>query len=155
MAATMFSKYAGPHLAQHLLHAAGFHLENADGIALANHAKGVIKQGALFIALGLFMAIGNAVEGVLDAAMARDQLTGFAHDGERRQAEEVHLEQADVLGGLHGELRDRAQSAAGGVFAGDAMQRHQVDQGAIGDDDAGGMGGGVARHALQIRWRCR
>ena len=76
-------KDAWPHLPKHLLHAAGFHLKDTDGVALANHAKGVIEQCALFIALSFFVAIGNAVDAVVEAAMARDQFAGFAHDGER------------------------------------------------------------------------
>ena len=72
--------------------------------------------------------------------MPRDQIAGDAHDGQGGQAEKIDFEQADGFGRLHGKLRHRFQRAARRVFAGDAVQRHQVHERAIGDDDAGGMG---------------
>ena len=67
------------------------------------------------------------------------------------QAQEVHLEQADLLDRLHRELRDRAVDlravlARAGVGQ---LQRHDVGQLAVGDHDRGGVDRRVADDALQ------
>ena len=81
----------------------------------------------------------------IDAAVLLDNLPGLAQDGQVGQAEEVHLQQADVGDILHGELGHHRFLA---VALAAALQRHVAGQRLFGDDDAGGMGAGVAGDAL-------
>ena len=128
----------------------GFHLEDADGLASPHHNEGIIEHRPLLVAFDVIVAIRDGVDAVMDVAMSRDQFAGFAHNGQGGQAEEIHLEQADRFSSLHGKLGHCAQRTAGRVFAGDAVQGHQINKRAIGDDYTGGMGRGVAGHALQF-----
>ena len=80
MPATIFSKTRGRIWRSICLHAAGFDLEDADGIAPPHHFEGVVKQGALLIVGRLFMSIRNAVDRVVDATVTGDEFTGFAHN---------------------------------------------------------------------------
>ena len=86
---------------------------------------------------------------------ALDQLAGPRHDGQRRQPEEVDLEQAERLEHLHLELGDGADRVVLRPALGRAVERHVVDQRPVGDDHAGGVRAGVARDALQAARRCR
>ena len=79
--------------------------------------------------------------------MPRDslmQLHGVAEDGQRPQAEEVHLEQAELLDRAHGEAGDQLGAAWGPCRAGRARS-----SGSSEITTAGGVDGGVARAALQ------
>ena len=109
-------------------------------------------------------SIGNVFQVELDAVILLDEVARAAHDGQRAQAEKVHLEQADGLARVHLELRDDAQAGFVRAFGG-AVQRRVLDQRPIGDDDARRVRAGVACHALQLlrrveqlrgcnRWTC-
>ena len=79
----------------------------------------------------------------LDAAAA-DQLDRMVEHGQRLQAEEVELHQPGLLDIFHVELGDRH------VGARVAVHRHQLRQRPVADDDAGGMGRGVAVEAFEL-----
>ena len=64
--------------------------------------------------------------------------------GERLEAEKVELHQSRRLDPFHVELRHRHQRFR------IAIERHQFGQGALADDDAGGMRGGVAVQAFEL-----
>ena len=80
----------------------------------------------------------------------------LAEDRQVHEAEEVHLEQADLRDLLHRELRHRdgalfaVRRLAGAGAAARSLQRHVLDQRLAGDDDAGGVGAGVPGDALQL-----
>ena len=65
--------------------------------------------------------------------------------GQRRQAQEVELDQARLLDVLHVELGGRHQRARV------AVERHQLVQRPVADHHAGGMGRGVARQAFELQ----
>ncbi len=79
----------------------------------------------------------------LDAALG-DEIDGDLQHGQRLQAEEVELHQAGLLDPLHVELGDRH------VGARIAIHRHQLRQRPVADDDAGGVGRGVAVETLDL-----
>ena len=79
----------------------------------------------------------------LDAAPA-DQLRRPVEHGQRLQAEEVELHQPRLLDPFHVELGDRH------VRARIAVERHQLGQRPVADDDAGGVGRGVAVEAFEL-----
>ncbi len=85
------------------------------------------------------------------AAGALDDVERVLDHVEVAQAQEVHLEQADLLDRLHRELRDRAEHALAvlvGAGVGE-LQRHDVGQRPVGDHDRGGVDRGVAHDPLQ------
>ena len=71
-----------------------------------------------------------------------DVVDGLLDDGEVLQAEEVHLEEADLGDGSHVELGDDLAVLALGEGA-------VVAEVAVADDDAGGVDAGIAGQALQ------
>ena len=121
----------GLQLAQHVAHARTFELEHADRLAAAEHL------------VGLPVVERNAREIELDAALLQ-QLAGERQHGERLEAEEVELHQPGLLDVLHVELRRRQ----GGARI--AVERHQLVERAVADDDAGGVGRGVAVEAFEL-----
>ena len=108
-------------------HAGGFHLEDAGGAAAAQHFKGlrvVVRQlGQLEVRLPPL-----------------DELFGVVQNSQVAQAQEVHLQQTQLLQGGHHVLGDHALVVPG--------QGHVVVHRQTGDDHAGGVLGGVARHPL-------
>ena len=72
------------------------------------------------------------------------QLAGDVEHGERFQAEEVELHQPRLLHPFHVELGDRH------VGFRIAVERHQFGERPVADDDAGGVGGGVAGQAFEL-----
>ena len=88
------------------------------------------------------------------AARLLDQPHGVVQQRQRAQAEEVHLEHADLLQVAHDPLRRDhrlvALAAAVVALADDALQRHVIGQRAVGDDDAGGVRAGVAVGPFQL-----
>ena len=76
-----------------------------------------------------------------------DELDGALEDREVGETEEVHLHQADRGDVLHGVLRRRHRCC---VAARRARQRHVLYQRLARDDDAGGVGAGVARDAFEL-----
>ena len=75
-------------------HAAGFQLEHGDRLAAVQQVEGglVIER--------------DGVEMLKSGRVLVDQLHGVVDDGERLQAEEVHLQHAQFGQRTHGELGD-------------------------------------------------
>ena len=120
----------GLHVGQKLLHARGFELEHAVGIALGNHlVHARVVQGDVLAGKRL----GPGLDG---------QRNRVHDDVERAQAEKVHLQKAERLQRAHGEL--------GGNHVVVGLQGHVVDHRLAGDEHPGGVGGSVAGHALQL-----
>ena len=72
------------------------------------------------------------------------QLDGEVEHRERLQAEKIELHQARRLDPFHVELGDRHQRFR------IAIERHQLGQRPVADDDAGGVGRGVAVQAFEL-----
>ena len=128
--AMMSSTHAGLDLAAGLAHARRFHLEQADVLRAAHQlvGGGIVErdfQRRHFLARGLL-----------------DQLQRVLDDGQRFQAEEIHLEQAEFAERLHRVLRDDAVVIV-------QRQRHVIGQVVVGNDHARGMHAGLARDALE------
>ena len=94
--------------------------------------------------VGLLVVVRNVVdvEGRLTQA---DQLLGLLDHRQRLEAEEVELHQPGLLDIFHVELGGR------NVGPRIAVERHQFFQRAVADDDACGVGGGVAVEALELQ----
>jgi hypothetical protein len=108
-----------------------FHLEHADRVAGAEHLEGLLIVERNFQKLDI------------DAAPADE----FHRDVEHRQglqAEEIELHEAGLLYPFHVELADLH------VRPRIAVERHQSVERPVADDDAGGMGRGVAVEAFEL-----
>ena len=121
----------GLQLAQDVAHARTFQLEDAGRIAAAQHL------------VGLGIVERNVEEIELDAPALQDFPRLLQHR-QRLQAEEIELHQPGGLDIFHVELRRRHGRA------GIAVERHQLFQRPVADDDAGGVGRGVAIEALEL-----
>ena len=121
----------GPHVDEGAAHALTFHLEHPDRLA---------AREAL---VGLGVVERDAGEIDLDAA-GGDELHRRLEHGQRLEAEEVEFDEARLLDPLHVELGHRH------VGLGIAIERHQLRQRPVADDDAGGMGRGVAVEAFEL-----
>ena len=86
----------------------------------------------------------DVVEVDLDPAVVADEVDRLAQDGQVRQAQEVELEQAERLDGVHLVLGHQP------VRVGGLLERHQLGQRLAADDHAGGVRGGVAGDALEL-----
>ena len=84
------------------------------------------------------------VEVDLDPAVVADQLDRLAQDRQVRQPQEVELEQAERLDGVHLVLGHQP------VRVGRLLEGHQLGQRLTADDDAGGVRGRVAGDALEM-----
>ena len=115
---------------QHLLHAGGFQLEHALGIALAQHF------------IGVRVVVVQLLDGELRVMLLHGGLR-IADDRQGAQAEEVHLQKAQFFDLGHVEL-GHGQAVVGG-------QRQIVVGGFRRDDHARRVGGSVARHALHLQ----
>ena len=124
----------GPKLLDRAAHARRLQLEYAECVAAAEHLE------------RLRIAVRQRRQVDRLAARALDDVDGAAEDREVREAEEVHLEQADLGDLRHGELRRRDRRF---VAARRSLQRHDVGQRIARDDDAGGVRARVARDALE------
>ena len=118
--------------AQHVAHAAGFKLEDAGGQRAVEH---------FFVSFMIIEREGCEIN--LLAAGLRDQFHRVIQNGERRQAQEIHLQQAHLLDGDHVEGGDDF------VVLG-AMQRNQLGQRARRDHDTRGVHARVAHQAFQL-----
>ena len=78
------------------------------------------------------------------AALLADEVDGLPQDGQVGEAQEVELEQPQRLHAVHLVLRHER------VRVGGALEGHELRQRVAADDDAGGVRGGVAGHALQL-----
>ena len=124
----------------------------ADAVRLElKHALGVaaLQQG-----VGLRVVQRQLVQVDLLAARLLDQLDRVVEQRQGAQAQEVHLEQADLFQVAHDPLRrdDRLAGPRAGVvaLADDALQRHVIGQRAVGDHHAGRVRAGVAVGAFQL-----
>ena len=117
--------------AQDVAHPGGFELEHAAGERLAEDLR-----------VGLLVVDRKFFHRQLDAAMALDQLEGIRDDGERGQAQEIHLEERQFLQAVHVVLRDNF------VFVG-LVERDDLAQRQRRNHHARRVDAGVARHALQ------
>ena len=127
-------------LAQGALHALRLELEDPDRVAAGHHLVGLL-------------IVERQVRHVRPlAAGALDDVQRVLDDVEVAQAQEVHLQQAELLDGLHRELGDEpvvalaVAVAAAGIGQ---LQRHDVGERASGDDDRGGVDRRVAHDPLQ------
>ena len=121
----------GLHLDQRLAHAGGFHLEHAHRLA------------ALHRRVGRRIVEGQGGEIDDDAALGQE-VRAAAQQRQRLQAEEVELHQARGLDPLHVELGHPHPGLR------IAVERHQLFEGTVADDDAGGVGRGVPVQALEL-----
>ena len=116
-------------LAAERLHTAGFKLEHADGLRLVEEREGglVVKAEFLDIEIGL-------------AAMLAHELLGVVDDGEGLEAQEVHLQEAELLDGVLGVLGRQV------AF----LHRHGDDVGerTVGDDHTTRVLAGITHHSL-------
>ena len=113
-----------------LRHAARFHLEHGARLAVAEHLRGqFVFQRNLFDVDRL-------------AAIFFDVLDAVRDDRERAQAEEVHLQQAELLDVILVVLRDERAVRHG--------HRHVVRQRMARDHDAGCVRRAVARQAFDL-----
>ena len=110
-------------------HAAGFQLEDA----------GRVAAGDEFVYI--LIVIVDAVEVDVLPGIFFDELQTFPDSRQVAQSQEVHLQQAQMLDLGHGELGRQA------FIRHD--QRHVGVHRILGDHDAGGVGGTVARQAFQ------
>ena len=123
----------GAQLAQQLLHATGFELEHAIGIARGEELEGLpVVEGA----------DGGHVLGL--AVAPRDDLLGLRDLGERLQAQEIHFQQARALGLDHGVLHHHLLVLV-------HRERRELGELVGGDDDPRRMDAGVAGQALKAR----
>ena len=114
-----------PHVEQGAPHALTFQLEDADRLRTREHG------------VGFFVIERDCGEIDLDRALAQQCRRRFQHS-ERLEAEKVELHQARLLHPFHVELGHRH------VGLGIAIERHHLGQRPLADDDAGGVGRGVA-----------
>jgi len=145
-------KRLGAHLGQHFAHPGAFHLEHADGLPAPDQIEHLLHHARL-LRIGRVRPVGDVLHRVADAVILLDQITRLAHDRQRGQPQEVHLEQPDRFAGLHIELRYQLDR---GVFPrafGRAMQRDVLIQRPVSDNNPGGVGAGVAHDALQAARR--
>ena len=144
----------GLHVHHQLAHARAFHLEDALHVAAAEHLERLIHPLVVVRRRpDLADVVGNVVHRVAHAVALLDQLRRLAHDRQRAQAQEIDLQQADLLDDLHRPLADGADAAQAGLAAGRPVQGHILHQRLVGDDDAGGVAAGMAGHALQLLGR--
>ncbi len=73
---------------------------------------------------------------------ALDHLAGVADDGQRLQAEKIHLQQAEIADGVHRVLRDERAAVV-------LLERQQIHERLVADDDAGGVDACVAREVFE------
>ena len=117
-------------LAAQIAHPAGFQLEHAE------------RFRAVEQVVGLRVVQRQMINVNFNAVRALDHFAGVADDGERLQPEEIHLQQAEVADGIHRVLRDQRAAVV-------LLERQQVHQRLVADDDAGGVDGGVAREVFE------
>ncbi len=86
----------------------------------------------------------QAVDVDLDPAVAADELDRVGQDGEVDEPQEVELQEAQRLAGVHLELGHGRLAVRG------PLEGHDVGQRIATDDDPGGVGRGVASDPLQL-----
>ena len=126
-------------LLERLAHALGLELEHADRVAPGHHLVGgrVLERQRRHV--------GPLTGGALD------DVERILDHVEVAEAEEVHLEQSDLLDRLHRELRHGPEHPLAVLVragVGD-LERHDVGQRAIRDHDRGGVDRGVPHDSLE------
>ena len=134
------------HLAQRVAHALGLELEDADRVAAGEHL------------VGLRVVHRDRLDVALVAARTADDLDRVLDHVEVAQAEEVHLQQPDLLDRVHRVLGDDLVLALGlavrpllgrrPAILGQ-LQRHDLVQGAVGDHHRRGVDRVVADDPLE------
>ena len=119
-------------LADVAAHARGLELEDAGRLARGQQLE------------GLRVVERDRVEIDGDPAVLLDEVDRLAQDRQVREAQEVELEQAQRLDGVHLVLGHQR------VRVGRLLERHELGQRLAADDDAGGVGAGVAGDALEL-----
>ena len=119
-------------------HPCRLHLEDAEGVAVAQH---VCRRG---------VAVRDLEQVHPLAAAVLDQRQRLLQDREVGQSQVVDLEQADLLDVPHRVLGRRHGGVGVRVLARRALQRHDVGERLRGDHHAGGVRGGVPGDALQL-----
>ena len=116
--------------AAEIAHPARFQLENAERVRLVQQIvrPGVVER--------------QIVDGHLDAFDLPDHFARVANDRERFQPQKIHLQQTEVADRPH-----RVLGYNGAVVV--RLQRQQVDERLVADDDARGVHGGVAREVFE------
>ena len=117
---------------QNVLHAVRFKLEDARRLSVAEHlvSRLVVERQVL--------------DNHRFASMLLDQRQRVRNDGERRQTQEVHLQQAELFQAHHVVLRDDF------VFV-RSVKRDKLLQGPGRNHDARRMNRSIARHTLQAQ----
>ena len=113
-------------------HAGAFQLEDAHRLAGGEELE------------GLAVVERQQVDVQANAAVLLHQVDGIGQDRQVGEAQEVELQEAERLAGVHLEL------GHGGLAVGRALERHDLGQRVPRDDDPGGMGRGVARDPLEL-----
>ena len=118
-------------------HGPALELEDADRVAALEHGEGgvVVERDGVDVGT-LSLGLGHEVEGPFD-------------DREVAQAEEVHLEQPELLDAVHLVLGD--DGSLGGVLAalGLALDGQVLGERLLGDDHRGGVDAVLAPQALE------
>ena len=120
-----------PHVEQRAPHALTFQLEDA-------HRLGARQHG-----VGFFVVERDRRKIDLDPALAQQRHRRLQHR-QRLEAEKVELHQARLLDPFHVELGHRH------VRFRIAVERHHLGQRPLADDDAGGVGRGVAVQPFEL-----
>ncbi len=116
---------------------------------VAPHARGLELEDAGRLAFGqqrerLAVVERDSLEIYLLAAVELDQIDGLAKDGQVRQPQEVELEQAQRVDGVHLVLGHDRVGVRG------LLERHQLRERLAADDHTGGVGAGVSGNALEM-----
>ena len=117
------------HVGQDTAHARTFHLEDAGHFTARQQT------------VSLWIVQGDVVQRVARAVPFDNQARRFAHDAQRGEAQEIHLEQAD--GFEHRKLILRHHFGDGRLLR--AHERRVVNQRLVGHDDRCGVNGSMAR----------
>ena len=122
-------------LADEAAHPRAFKLEHADGVAAREHLVGV----------GVVQPQAVQVRRLFAACL--DQSERVGNQRQVLEREEVELDKPDVLDALHRILRDRQRRLV--AFLVD-VQRHEVGERLIGNDDARRVPRSVTQQALEL-----
>ena len=135
-----------------VIEAGGAHVLDQPAQAGRLQLEHAIRIGGLQQAERRRVVPGDGRQVEFQAARLLQVLERVLDDRQVAQAEEVHLQEADLLHGVHLVLgHDRALLLAVLFAARDAqLQRHVLLQRLGGDHDAGGMGGRVPDQALEF-----
>ena len=124
----------GGELADQLAHPRAFQLEHPGRVARAQHLVDALVIQWHMVDIQVDASVPEQGDGVLD-------------DGEVAQAEEVHLQEPELLHPVHVELRHDAPRVVSGVLR--QLERQVVDERGVADHDAGRVHRILAPQPLQ------